>query len=271
MEGSRGGSRRADNRREEERRPSSSRRDNGDQRGEGRREVERSRERDRWDSREYTRHGDRQREEGSDERGRKDHGGDHRKDEKGHGDDKGSLPPPPPLPPKIEEDLPPLPAAPLPKEAPNMGLSGKLAAETNKVEGGIILKHQPPPDAAKPDRKWRMYVFKDGKMQEDPLHLHRLDHYLFGRDFHVADVVCAHPSISKQHAVLQFRKVAKVDEFGGQQVAVRPYLMDLGTVNGTFLNGERIDSERFYELLLKDSLKFGQSSREYLLLSEDAA
>lgn len=35
------------------------------------------------------------------------------------------------------------------------------------------------------------------------------------------------------------------------QTAVRPYLMDLGTTNGTFLNGERIESERFYELLLK--------------------
>ena len=27
--------------------------------------------------------------------------------------------------------------------------------------------------------------------------------------------------------------------------------MDLGTVNGTFINGERIESERFYELLMK--------------------
>ncbi len=33
------------------------------------------------------------------------------------------------------------------------------------------------------------------------------------------------------------------------QVAIRPYLMDLGTVNGTFLNGERIEGQRYYELL----------------------
>lgn len=35
------------------------------------------------------------------------------------------------------------------------------------------------------------------------------------------------------------------------QEAIRPYIMDLGTVNGTFINGERIESERFYELLIK--------------------
>jgi pSer/pThr/pTyr-binding forkhead associated (FHA) protein len=30
--------------------------------------------------------------------------------------------------------------------------------------------------------------------------------------------------------------------------AVRPYLMDLGATNGCFLNGERLESQRYYEL-----------------------
>lgn len=33
--------------------------------------------------------------------------------------------------------------------------------------------------------------------------------------------------------------------------AVRPYIMDLGSVNGTFVNNERVEGERYYELLEK--------------------
>ena len=38
---------------------------------------------------------------------------------------------------------------------------------------GVVLKHQPPPDAFKPDKKWRMYVWKDAKLQDEPYYLHR--------------------------------------------------------------------------------------------------
>lgn len=67
-----------------------------------------------------------------------------------------------------------------------------------------------------------------------------MDHYLFGRDVAVADIITAHPSCSKQHAVLQFRVTEKEDEYGLRASAVRPYLLDLGSVNGSFLNGEEL-------------------------------
>lgn len=31
--------------------------------------------------------------------------------------------------------------------------------------------------------------------------------------------------------------------------AVRPYLMDLGSTNGTFINEEQLEAQRYYELM----------------------
>lgn len=45
--------------------------------------------------------------------------------------------------------------------------------------------------------------------------------------------------------------------------------MDLESTNGTFLNNERIEALRYYELLPKDVLRFGHSSREFVILTTD--
>lgn len=51
----------------------------------------------------------------------------------------------------------------------------------------------------------------------------------------------------------------------------RPYLMDLESTHGTFLNGERVAAARYIELRPKDNIKFGASSREYVLMRDDMA
>ena len=136
------------------------------------------------------------------------------------------------------------------------------------VCSGVVLLHNEPPEARPPSVKWRLYVFKDGKAFGEPLRIHRQSRYLFGRERKIADIPTDHPSCSKQHAVLQFRLTEKEGSDGMMVPAVRPYLMDLGATNGTYLNGERIEAQRYYELLEKDMLKFGNSSREYVLLKE---
>ena len=102
------------------------------------------------------------------------------------------------------------------------------------------------------------------KQVGEPLPLHRQSLYRFGKDRTVVDVPTDHPSCSRQHSVLQFRQTVK-----SGQSEVRPYIMDLGSVNGTFIGGIKIETARFYELLPQDCLKFGQSTREYVLLHED--
>ncbi|KAG6755427.1 hypothetical protein POTOM_041250 [Populus tomentosa] len=48
------------------------------------------------------------------------------------------------------------------KKQSSFELSGKLAAETNRVIG-ITLLFTKPPYAKKPDIRWRLYVFKGGE------------------------------------------------------------------------------------------------------------
>ncbi|CAI9099729.1 OLC1v1036591C1 [Oldenlandia corymbosa var. corymbosa] len=157
------------------------------------------------------------------------------------------------------------------KQKPTFELSGKLAAETNQYRG-VTLLFTEPPDARKPDIIWRLYEFRGGEMLNDkPLYLNRGSCYLFGRERRVADIPTDHPSCSKQHAVIQFRQVENGNNGTLSKKTVRPYIMDIGSTNGTFINGDRIEPQRYYELMEKDTLKFGNSSREYVLLHDNSA
>lgn len=158
------------------------------------------------------------------------------------------------------------------REKANFGLTGALAKDerTGNLLNGVLLKFTEPLDAAKPTKLWRIYIFK-GEEILDVKHVHRNSVFLFGRDERIADFHLAHPSCSKQHAVLQFRAKEKKDDTGKITRVVKPYIMDLGSPHKTFLNGSAIEDARYYELLEKDCLKFGGSSREYVLLHDDSA
>ncbi|KAI0712147.1 SMAD/FHA domain-containing protein [Earliella scabrosa] len=160
------------------------------------------------------------------------------------------------------------------KAKPNFAPSGLLAAATKTVQLGdgtkTVLKYHEPPEARKPTGGWRLYVFK-GKEQVDLLHIQRQSAYLIGRDRAVVDIAVDHPSCSKQHAVIQYRQVQEKNEFGDVKAAVKPFIIDLESTNGTIVNDAPIPTSRYYELMLGDVIKFGESAREYVLLSEDAA
>lgn len=157
---------------------------------------------------------------------------------------------------------------PVEKQKPNFGLSGKLTEEKN-VFNGVVVKYSEPPEARIPKRRWRFYVFK-GEEALPTLYLHRQSAYLIGRDRKVADIPIDHPSCSKQHAAIQFRLVnyERPDATAGR--TVRPYIIDLEAANGTFVNNQKIESKRYVELFEKDVVKFGFSSREYVLLHEES-
>ncbi|KAF0710130.1 Aste57867_5581 [Aphanomyces stellatus] len=166
--------------------------------------------------------------------------------------------------------------APVVVQKPNFGLSGALAKDsaTGNVKNGVVMKWCEPPEARVPDKRWRMYVFKQDE-NIATLHLHRQSAYLFGRDKKVADAYLEHESISKQHAVVQFRvKHTEVrhDELEQPELhsEILPYIMDLKSTNHTFLNGKKIEHSRYIQLKPKDVLTFGESTREYVLLHATA-
>jgi smad nuclear-interacting protein 1 len=157
------------------------------------------------------------------------------------------------------------------KQKANFGLSGALASNDGTGAGGgkhvykgVTLKFQEPPEARTPNTLWRFYVFK-GDEEVDTLHVARQSAYLFGRHPDVCDVILAHPSCSTQHAVLQYRAVPNAEG----KISCQPYLLDLESTNGSFINGVRIDAARYYQLKKGDVVRFGSSTREYVLLTAD--
>lgn len=154
------------------------------------------------------------------------------------------------------------------KEKPNFGLSGKLAEDTNKVNG-VVIKYAEPPEARIPKKRWRLYPFK-GEQSLPTLYIHRQSCYLIGRDRKICDIPVDHPSCSKQHAALQYRLMPYERNDGSEGKRVIPYIIDLESANGTFLNNKQIDPKKYHQLMEKDVLKFGFSTREYVILHENA-
>ncbi len=160
----------------------------------------------------------------------------------------------------------------VPKEEPCYIPSGNLYTDDSmkkkkKIKPEDRLKYSEPGDASHPDLLWRFYVFKNEECIET-LHVSKLSFYVIGKDEEQCQIVAQHPSISKFHAVLQFRKKVTRDKIGNPVLAIRPYLIDLGSTNGTSLNGEKMEELRYYELLEKDCIKFGASTREYVIMHD---
>ena len=157
------------------------------------------------------------------------------------------------------------------KQKPNFAPTSLLAAASKSVAQAdgtsIVLKYHEPPEARKPPAKevWKLFVFK-GSDIVDTIELSLRTCWLVGRELAVVDMPAEHPSISSQHAVIQFRFVEKTNEYGDKIGRVRPYLIDLDSANGTTLNKDSIPASRYVELRDKDMIQFGFSTREYVLM-----
>ncbi|XP_063632766.1 kanadaptin [Cydia splendana] len=109
---------------------------------------------------------------------------------------------------------------------------------------------------------YALEVIKSG-MIVDNVPLTQQPYYVFGRLAN-CDVVMAHPTISRHHAVLQYKAFAEADEPPSGW-----YLYDLGSTHGTHLNRDRLKPNHYTRVRVGHQIKFGSSTRTYIVLGPD--
>ncbi|XP_053674201.1 kanadaptin [Anopheles nili] len=114
-------------------------------------------------------------------------------------------------------------------------------------------------------------VEKNGVIIEYIKELESKPFWLFGR-LPNCDVNMAHPTISRYHAILQYR--ANVESESEPEEATRSthvtvepgwYLYDLNSTHGTFLNKQQIPSRTYVRVRVGYMIRLGSSSRTYIL------
>ncbi|OII74788.1 forkhead domain-containing protein [Cryptosporidium ubiquitum] len=84
---------------------------------------------------------------------------------------------------------------------------------------------------------------------------------VFLKDARVVNISLQEESVEDQHAVIQHR----INKKGVPTI----YIIDLDSKNGTFINDEKIEQRRYYELIEKDSIRFGNCKDEFILLHDE--
>eukprot|EP00249_Psilotum_nudum_P030749 c43724_g1_i1 orf=1161-1994(-) len=131
-------------------------------------------------------------------------------------------------------------------------VSSEATAGQATCIGNGLSTWQPPDWAIDPrPGTFSLEVVKDGEVM-DNIALDKRRH-IFGRQAVMCDFVLDHASVSRQHAAVVQHKNGSI------------YVIDLGTVHGTFVANERLTKNNPVELEVGQSLRFAASSRSYIL------
>ncbi|KAG0315923.1 Kanadaptin [Linnemannia gamsii] len=170
-------------------------------------------------------------------------------------------PPPPPLFPKDQQQ----------KEAskPSSADAGRTAPQQqqqqpSKPSGGPSgpppnappLKYQKPAWSGYPNQQFFFEVIKNG-IVVDKIQAPLKEFLTIGR-LPMCDLEMEHPSLSRYHAVIQFKSSGET------------FLYDLNSSHGTKVNKSKIPPQMHVKIKPGDQLRFGESTRIYLFQTEDA-
>ncbi|KAL6961098.1 hypothetical protein U1Q18_038863 [Sarracenia purpurea var. burkii] len=114
----------------------------------------------------------------------------------------------------------------------------------------VAIPYSIPEWSGPPRHHHFLEILKEGSII-DQLDVYEKGAYMFGR-VDLCDFILEHPTISRFHAVLQFKRN------GGA------YIYDLGSTHGTFVNKNQVKPKIYAQLHVGDVIRFGHSSRLYI-------
>ena len=176
----------------------------------------------------------------------------------------GAMAPPPakpsgamaPPPAKASGAMAPPPAKPSGAMAPPKPRAAAPPPSRPAAQPPPKVNYTPPEWSAAPTHPFRLEVIKNGAVVES-VDVANKAFVLIGRQEDVCDIAMQHPSISRQHAVIQHRDSGEI------------FVYEMGSTHGTLLNKRRLPAKEHVEMSVGDVLRFGASSRVYCLLGPD--
>ncbi|XP_034531075.1 kanadaptin [Notolabrus celidotus] len=158
------------------------------------------------------------------------------------------------------------------KESPVAPVKTKLAAKPRVVPKGPppgkfppLPYVEPPWGGLAPESPYSLEILKNGTIV-DTVPLTQRSFFVVGR-LPVCDVSLEHPSISRYHAVIQYRGQGGEGESVGEERGF--YVHDLGSTHGTVVNKNKVPPKTYIRLRVGHVLKFGGSTRLFILQGPD--
>lgn len=140
----------------------------------------------------------------------------------------------------------------------------------------VVPEWSKPPD---PSLIYGFEVLKGGQIVERVENLQNQGYWTIGK-FQTNHIVMAHPTISRYHAVLQYRSNTNDDNddtsnSSKDTTIQKPkvdkgwYLYDLNSTHGTFVNKMKVPPKTYVRIRVGYMLKFGASTRNYIFQGPD--
>lgn len=133
--------------------------------------------------------------------------------------------------------------------------------DKKSIKKSVEFPHQQPAWGGVPlseNDNYSLTVLKEGIVRST-FNLSGKAKVTFGRLPEACDVLIEHPSCSRFHAVLQYC----VEEKDIRKVGY--YIYDLGSTHGTYVNKERVKPKVYVRVRVGYQIKFGGSSRLYIM------